>query len=311
MQANATVIHLAAMKLEPCIVCNSLTTKPLLHIQDRHYGIRGEFDLVECSDCGLVRLNPMPSFEELAALYAQDYYAYKPKRVDSQLKRIAKKILRIPIPNHNPTFVQPGILLDVGCGSGEFLHTMRAKGWEVKGVEPSSYGAAEGRSAGLDIFNGTLHQAQFTDATFDYVRSNHSFEHVTNPVEVIAEMYRILKPGGTMFMGIPNSESWPYRMLGKYWWFLGPLHPYTYGVSTISLMLQRAGFKIEKVFYNSNFASVTGSIQIYLNRNDDTLIDQGRVMSNPFLMLAGNAVTWVLDRCHQGDAIEIICRKPS
>lgn len=299
------------MTSEPCIVCQGLSSKPLFRTRDRHYGVKGEFDLVQCLGCGLVHLDPIPTNEELASFYAQDYYAYKAKSKSGPLKNLAKKILRIPIPNRDPKFVRTGKLLDVGCGSGAYLLAMQAKGWDVKGVEPSSYGAAEGRAAGLDIFNGTLHDANFPDAAFDYVRSNHSFEHVPNPLETISEMYRILKPGGMMFMGIPNMESLPYKVFGKYWWHLGaPLHTYNYGVSTITVLLQRAGFQVEKVHFNGNFASLTGSLQIYANRNNGKPSTQGWMIWNPFLMLAGNVAMWFIDRSRQGDTIEVICRKP-
>ena len=299
------------MSLQPCIVCQSFNAPISFRTRDRHYGIQGEFNIVRCADCGLVHLDPVPTADELASFYSQDYYAYQPVEKDGRLKALSKKILRTKIDTHNPPYLQPGDFLDIGCGSGEYLHKMQAKGWNVKGLEPSIFGAEEGRQSGLDIFHGTLHEANFLPDSFDYVRSNHSFEHVPNPVEVLEEIYRILKPGGKLFIGVPNIASIPYRIFGKYWWYLGaPVHTYSYTVPTISTLMCRSGFVIETVYFNSNFASLLGSLQIYANRNNGKKSTEGRLFKNPALMLAADVITRAIDLIGHGDAIEVIARKP-
>ncbi|HMH16103.1 MAG TPA: class I SAM-dependent methyltransferase [Edaphobacter sp.] len=257
-----------------------------------------------------MHLDPIPTVTELAGFYSQDYYAYQPVRKDSRLKTFAKKLLRTKIKTHDPVFPRSGEFLDIGCGSGEYLHKMLAEGWSVRGVEPSTFGAAEGRQSGLDIFNGTLHEAQFAANSFDYIRSNHSFEHVPNPVEMLDEIYRILKPGGKLFIGIPNAGSIPHRIFSKYWWYLGaPVHTYSYTVPTISAIVQRSGFAIDRIYYNSNFVSLLGSLQIYANRHNGKKSSEGWLIKNPILMLGANMMMRVIDSIRQGDAIEIIARK--
>lgn len=293
-----------------CIVCQSNEATPLFRTCDRHYGIPGEFDLIRCLHCGLVRLDPVPTADELGAMYAEDYYAYQPQRKDFMLKRLARKILVTKIVTHNPKISNPGEFLDIGCGSGDYLHLMKAKGWRVRGVEPSSFGASEGKRAGLDIFNGTLHDANFPSDSFDYVRANHSFEHIPNPVEVLSEVHRIVKPGGKIFIGVPNIDSLPYRMFGKYWWYLGaPVHTYNYSLTTLSTLVGRAGFVVEKVYFNSNFASLLGSLQIYANRNSNRKSTEGWLYRNHLLKLIAGIVEKGIDLVGQGDAIEVICRK--
>ncbi len=191
------------------------------------------------------------------------------------------------------------------------MQVMQAKGWKVCGVEPSAFGSGQGQSAGLDIFHGTLLAAKFQSNSFDYIRSNHSFEHMPNPVEVLNEIFRILKPQGKLFIGIPNMGSLPYRIFGRYWWYLGaPLHTYTYNVSNISMLLRRSGFSIDKVYFHSNYASLLGSLQIYLNRKNRRNSSEGKLIRNPLLMLISNIAMWVVDRIGQGDAIEVIATKP-
>ena len=293
-----------------CIVCQSSDAPLCFQTRDRHYGIQGEFNVVRCNQCGLAHLDPIPTADELSSFYARDYYAYQPMRRRIGLMDFAKKMLRTRIKTHNPKFLAPGEFLDIGCGSGEYLQQMRTKGWSVRGVEPSAFGAQEGRQSGLDIFNGTLLDAKFATNSFDYVRSNHSFEHMPNPVEVLNEIYRILKPGGKLFIGIPNIDSIPYRIFGRYWWYLGvPVHTYSFSVSTISTLMRRSGFVIDIVHFNSNYASLLGSFQIYCNRNNGRTSTEGWLIKNPVLMFGTNIVTRALDLMRQGDAIEVIARK--
>jgi SAM-dependent methyltransferase len=299
------------MFVTPCVVCDSTKSQPLFRTHDRHYGIPGDFDVIRCVGCGLVRMDPIPSVDELAGFYAQDYYAYQPLIRNSAIRSIGKKLLKTQINTHNPRFEIPGHFLDIGCGSGEYLHFMKARGWDVKGVEPSSFGAAQGKREGLNVVHGTLHDARFPDNSFDYIRSNHSFEHMPNPAEVLVEIRRILKPGGKLFLGIPNIESIPYRLFGRYWWYLGiPVHTFSYGTSNISALLRRSGFHIEIVHYQSNYSSILGSLQIYVNRNSSRKSTQGLLIRNPFLKLAANLVARLCDFSNKGDCIEVIGTKP-
>jgi len=296
---------------QPCIVCKSLNAPLLFRTRDRHYGIQGEFNLVQCSGCGLVHLDPIPTEQELSSFYANDYYSYQPQKRAGWFKRLARKILYLKIKTHNPKSQHPGEFLDIGCGSGDYLHVMLAKGWRVRGVEPSEFGSAEGRRAGFDIFNGTLLKANFPPNSFDYVRLNHSFEHIPNPVEVLDEIYRILKPQGKLYIGIPNIDSLPYRIFGRYWWYLGaPLHTHNYTVTIISTLMRRSGLTVDRVYYNSNYGSLLGSLQIYANRNSSRKSTEGWLIRNPFLIVLSNIAMWAIDLMGQGDAIEVIAQKP-
>lgn len=267
--------------------------------------------MVRCVGCGLVRMDPIPSLQELAGFYAQDYYAYQPLIRSTALRTIAKKLLKTQINTHNPEFKAPGRFLDIGCGSGEYLHLMKAAGWDVRGVEPSLFGASQAQREGLDVVHGTLHDAKFPANSFDYIRSNHSFEHMPNPAEVLVEIRRILKPGGKLFLGIPNTESVPYRIFGRYWWYLGiPVHTFSYGTSNISALLRRTGLKVGRIYYQSNYSSILGSLQIYLNRNGSRKSTEGLLIRNPLLKVFANLLTKMCDFTRNGDAIEVIATKP-
>ena len=298
--------------LERCPLCSSSHLRPYLLTHDRHYGIAGEYSLVRCGKCFLVFLNPAPTEEALTGLYPKTYYAYQTFfHKPHFLKRLLKALLFVQIGTLDPKFAAPGQILDLGCGSGKFLYTCREKGWRTYGVEINPDAANLGReAAGLDIFAWDLPAAAFAADSFDYIRSNHSFEHIVNPNETLEEVRRVLKPDGKLLTGVPNIAGWNSRVFRRYWWYLGvPVHPFSYSVATLSKMLQKHGFVIEKVSYNSDFSGVLGSLQICLNRHSNRVSTEGRLFNFfPFVVLA-HWTAKLLDRLKQGDAIEIICRK--
>jgi SAM-dependent methyltransferase len=253
----------------------------------------------------------MYSDQELAFLYPSDYYAYQDLFKSNRAKELLKKLLGFAIGTRDPLFKAPGTILDLGCGSGWFLEAMRSRGWNTHGVEISPSASRLGReSKGLQIFCGTLQDAKFPSEYFDYVRSNHSFEHMSLPNETLKEIHRILKPDGKLLIGVPNFESLNARIFKQYWWYLGaPVHPFTYSVKTLSQMLVKHGFSVTKVTYNSDYSGILGSLQIWQNRNSLKKSSEGLLINNSVLKLTCHWGAKVVDLLGAGDAMEIISTK--
>lgn len=296
-----------------CPLCNITGNfKPLYQAKDPHYCNKGVFPVFECRSCSLVFLNPMPQEEELNKCYPADYYSYQnvfeKKR---NYKTVLKKLLFLNMGTKDPVSPKPGRVLDIGCGVGVFLLEMRKKHWETYGVEINEKAAKLGRcKAGLNISTGNLVEASFPDNYFDYIRSNHSFEHMVNPNEVLEEIYRILKSNGKLLIGVPNIDGLNAKLFKQYWWYLGaPVHPFNYSVKTLSMILEKQNFVIEKVSYNSDYSGILGSMQIFLNRHTDKLSHEGMIFNNPALKILSHWMSKALDLLKKGDAIEIIAHK--
>jgi SAM-dependent methyltransferase len=298
--------------LERCPGCASTTQRELWVTRDRHYDIQGEYRLVQCASCELVFLNPMYEDSELAPLYPRDYYAYQDRfHEPGGTTRFLKKLLGYQVGTKDPSFDSPGKVLDVGCGSGWFLARMRDQGWQPYGVEISEQAVQLGRQeAGLDIFHGTLLDTGFPPFFFDYVRLNHSFEHMSRPNETLREICRILKPGGRVLIGVPNHASWNARIFGRYWWYLGvPVHPFSYSTTNLASLMTRNGMRVETVTYNSDFSGVLGSLQIWLNRRNGQKSTEGFLFNALPMRILCHWVAKVFDRCHRGDAVEVVASK--
>jgi SAM-dependent methyltransferase len=301
-----------SLELQHCPLCEKEKFEPLCVAKDRHYGIPGTYRIVRCAGCSLIFLNPMYSAQELGALYPPDYYAYQDRLSPDPWKELVKKLLGLRIRTRDPVFQRPGVMLDLGCGSGWFLFEMRDRGWQTFGVETNSVAADLGRkNADLNIFPGSLAQANYSSSSFDYVRSNHSFEHISCPNETLQEIYRILRPGGKVLIGVPNIASLNARVFGEYWWYLGaPVHPFTYSVETLSCLLRKHNFHIQTVSYNSDYAGILGSLQILLNRQNGRKSSSGMAITNPVLRTVCHWVAKGLNALKTGDAIEIVASKP-
>lgn len=298
-------------ELTACPLCGDGKHQILYNARDRHYGIQGWYNIARCEHCSLVFLNPMPDDSVLAGLYPKTYYSYQDFFQHSGLVKKAIKNVLLKLGTKDPKFSTPGKILDLGCGSGQYLYSIREKGWDTYGVEISNTAAELGRHyAGLNIFSGTLLEAAYPNDHFDYIRSNHSFEHIFNPNETLAEIYRILKPTGKLLIGVPNINSFTAKLFGIYWWYLGaPVHTYNYSVKTLSQILEKHNFAVERITYNSDYSGVLGSMQIYLNRNSNRLSTDGRLFSNSLLRVGAQLIAKLIDSFKAGDAIEIICYK--
>jgi SAM-dependent methyltransferase len=301
--------------IDRCPLCSASQSQLVYNSPDRHYGIQGKFDIYKCQQCELVFLNPMPDDSALTDLYPTDYYSYQNFDSNSfffKLKKVLINILFLGRGTSDPAMNLPCKFLDVGCGTGRFMFDAKRKGWECYGVEVSQDAAKLGQQEfDLNIFNGTLLEASFPSESFDYIRLNHSLEHIYNPNETIDEIYRLLKPKGKLLIGVPNIDGLNARIFGEYWWYLcPPVHTFNYSTNTLAKMLEKHRFIVDRVRYNSNFAGIFGSILLLANRKSGKLT-RGAIENNLFLLplLLSHYISKIIDLFQQGDAIEITCTK--
>ncbi|MCB7129009.1 MAG: class I SAM-dependent methyltransferase [Candidatus Brocadiales bacterium] len=143
-------------------------------------------------------------------------------------------------------FVPGGKLLDVGCGDGTFLAQMRDLGWEVEGVEVDPLAVEQVRKLNLPVHCGSLEQRSFENNRFDVVSMNHVIEHIYNPLEVLKECYRILKPGGMLIAITPNTRSATHRKFKESCFHLDPpRHIHLFTSPALKNLASKAGFVVQ------------------------------------------------------------------
>lgn len=238
-----------------CNLCKRDNTTFLFSASNMNQGPKGNFNLVKCKQCGLVYINPRPSIEELSKYYPEQYYAFGYEDPGAYIRRkVAGQGIR--------KFIKEGRILDVGSGKGLFLSVMKELGFESYGVEPSPIAADFARkNYGVNVFNGELEQARFSDEYFDLVTMWQVFEHLPCPLESLREISRILKKDGLIIIAVPNFSSFQARIFRDKWYMLDiPRHFYQFEPGTLAKMLSTAGFKIIKRKYFINFVGLKGSI---------------------------------------------------
>ncbi len=140
--------------------------------------------------------------------------------------------------------VADGRLLDIGCGSGDWLKRMCELGWRGEGTDFDAAAVDIARTNGLQVHYGALKDLDFPRDTFDAITMNHVIEHVPDPIALIAECWRILKPGGRIVLATPNIESLGHRIFKEHWRGLEPpRHLHVLSPASVYECLTAVGFK--------------------------------------------------------------------
>ncbi|MBF0282150.1 MAG: class I SAM-dependent methyltransferase [Zetaproteobacteria bacterium] len=281
-----------------CPLCSSNDLKLLFSGIDRMYGNPGAFPVVRCLSCSLCFLNHQFTPEELSQYYPNTYYAYqgeettlhRPRFKQWELnlrtavehealsqfcayprqhratplvrflaKRKSKKYAQLP------HYIKGGKLLDVGCGGGNYLASMRKLGWHVEGIEPSHSGVEACLAQGITAHEGTLESVYLPDHTFDFIRFEHVLEHVPDPLRALQEASRMLKKKGIIRVQVPNIDGLPARWFGTYWYHLDtPRHLFWFNQKTLHQLVTKANLSIKSSQISNDYSDISDSLIYWL-----------------------------------------------
>jgi SAM-dependent methyltransferase len=237
------------METVRCNLCGSTNYETLFRGPDLLLEREDElFYLVKCEQCGLVYQNPRPTQYEIGQYYPQEY---EPYNMDKDLNWIYRKVLmygiekRCRIINSIHGRQNGGRLLDVGCSTGIFLNAIkRHRLWDVRGIEISEYAAQIAKNQNhLEVFQGTLEQANYPTGFFDIVTLWDVMEHMPDPSGTLEEIYRITKPQSNLVLRVPNLDSLDAKLFGSAWAGLDlPRHYYVFSKNNLIQILENNGF---------------------------------------------------------------------
>ena len=285
---------------------------------DRLMGLEGQFRLVRCPQCGLLRQNPRLAWESLKAYYGEGYDSYAPlnRELPHAWLRLDKrygfwKHLRA-VERHQ----RGGRLLDVGCGTGLFLEeALRSGRWQVEGVEPTeAAGAYAQRALQVPIHLGRFGEADLPAASFDAITLWNVLEHVEFPVADLRRAHQLLKPGGVLVFSIPHYESLGRRVFGPHWvgWDL-PRHLYVFPLPILGDMLSQLGFElVETRCLSTSYDLLGHSLDFWSQTWPPARAGLRRLMLWLYHTLVVRALLvpplWALDRLRQADTLTVFAR---
>ena len=194
--------------------------------------------IVRCNNCGLLYANPRPAVRKLITNYINMVdTCYVDEEVGRRLsaKAILSQLRKMKV---------KGRLLDIGCATGFLLDEARKDGWEVHGVELSSWAVdyIKNKLSIDTIFHGVLKNANYPGNYFDVVILKDAIEHLTDPKGILIEIRRILKPNGILCVNTPNIDSFVSKALKARWWGIKQAHLYYFSRKTLCRMLDISGF---------------------------------------------------------------------
>jgi 2-polyprenyl-3-methyl-5-hydroxy-6-metoxy-1,4-benzoquinol methylase len=215
------------------------------------------------------------------------------RRMDTEKFQMGLDVIETLVPGRR--------LVDIGCSVGHFMELARARGWETEGFEVNPYAVAHARSLGLKVHQQTLTEHRYPAGSFDAATLWEVLDDLPDPGPLMQTLQKILRPGGALFVVVPNADSLAVRAMREYSaTFDGATSVTFFSPRTLPPYLAQFGFVVRVM---QTIISELGSLNNYLHFNDpyrshqaDVLLD----MITPELLherLMGYKLLVLAERC--------------
>jgi len=183
--------------LDHCLACGSAS---LARAAMRYEWEGTRFPAARCRACGMLFLSVQPAGDTLQQMYSGEYFERDFRCGRSEAGAGDEAAFRAEndglLDRFEPWRGKRARLLEVGCAKGLLLKRARERAWHPTGVELSGDAVAHARTLGFDVHQGTLEDQALPDASFDVVYMGDVLEHVPDCRTTLAEVARVLAPGG-------------------------------------------------------------------------------------------------------------------
>lgn len=213
-------------------------------------GLHGEkVNNVLCRKCGLVYVNPRMGEEDTAAFYRTQYkelYGSDKVPTDELMRRRdVHAAHRLEFLSRNAEIPGGGSVLEIGCGSGNFLGLLKQHDCQCFGIEPSLGDAEMARNRlGITVYTEVFEKVEFEENKFDLIALFQTLEHIMHPVDSLRRMGRLLKDDGILYIEVPNTYSNYRRLYFRPDHYFRSAHPFSFSMNTLNVMLVKAGFSV-------------------------------------------------------------------
>lgn len=250
-----------------CPVCGSPGIKYVFSVRD-HSVSQEEFKIFECNKCSLRFTQDIPPQEMIGTYYKSEDYISHTNTSKGLVNRLYQSVRKRTLRNKQKliqrlTGLENGSLLDIGSGTGAFANQMKAAGWEVTALEPDP-GA---RKIGKELYNLEIQALenffQLPQASFDTITLWHVLEHVHELHRYVEQFKFLLKPGGKLFVAVPNYTSKDASTYQAYWAAYDvPRHLYHFSPKAMKELMYKHDLKIAEclpMWYDSFYVSLLSS----------------------------------------------------
>jgi SAM-dependent methyltransferase len=236
--------------IEKCVICDGNTRHPLFFCLD--YTVSKKyFEIVICDNCGFAFTSPRPAAKDLGYYYESDEYISHSNTSKGFISRlyqtVRKHTLKKKLQLINRESAK-GNLLDIGCGTGEFMNTVKQDGWIPVGIEPS----ASARKQCEDNYSLDVREESSLNSlapqSFDVITMWHVLEHVPNLRERVQKLKELLKNDGVIIIAVPNRNSDDAKHYQMHWAAYDvPRHLWHFRVQDMRSLVEKDGLSLVKV----------------------------------------------------------------
>lgn len=266
-----------------CPLCGSTLRSPVhTELTDRiFFCAPGVWTLHRCGGCGSGYLSPRPTPAAIGLAYAEYYthglaaeevFLSSSTRLGRWLPAVRNGYLNARFPQlnlqpalalgatltawdaatrvlaerdvrHLPTPTHGASLLDIGSGGGEFVRRALKLGYAAEGLEFDAQAVAAANAQGVPVREGALPATGLPSAGYDAITLSQVIEHLHDPLAALAEIHRLLKPGGFFWLATPNMDAPGHQLFGPNWRGLEPpRHLVLFSAAALAQALAQVGF---------------------------------------------------------------------
>jgi 2-polyprenyl-3-methyl-5-hydroxy-6-metoxy-1,4-benzoquinol methylase len=223
---------------------------PFLEVKD--HSVSGEnFQLIENLEYGFLETTPQPSLESIPDYYkSEDYISHtdSKRNLFEIVYHLVRKIsLKQKLKLINASTSTQKNLLDVGCGTGDFLRVAKQNHWSVSGIEPNKQARQIANNKTDNSVFAIEHLLKFQAESFDVISLWHVLEHLPNLEEHIQVFKKLLKPNGTLIIAVPNYKSYDAEYYQEFWAAYDvPRHLWHFNKDSISKLVSKVSMEVVK-----------------------------------------------------------------
>lgn len=245
----------------PCPLCGSGAVLALCSASDLQSSQRPRprWQVRRCQKCRIAWTHPRPTPEQIRQAYPAAYLGDTEKTIqefeEGSLQKSRSWRNETDKVRHVERHLEGGRILDVGCADGKFLWALDPGRWQRSGLEflEETVQLVSRRMPQLELTAGTLEGADLPDGSFDAITLWHVLEHLPRPRQALERLHTLLKPGGTLFLAVPNLDSLQARLFGRHWMGLDvPRHLFHYSPGVLRHLLEETGFLLVEERFQSS-----------------------------------------------------------
>ena len=249
-----------------------------IYLKVKDFSVSGEnFELIQNPEFGFLETTPQPNSDKLQEYYqSEDYISHtnsKRNFFEKAYHVIRDYALQKKLRLINSFSTETKTLLDVGCGTGDFLNTAQKNNWIVSGIEPNILARNLANEKTNNAVFDVSKLSEFNPASFDVITLWHVLEHLPNLESQLEVFKKLLKPNGVLVIAVPNYKSFDANYYKEFWAaFDVPRHLWHFDKRSISKLISKFSMeviKIKPMWFDAFYVSMlsekykTGTMNIF------------------------------------------------